>query len=136
MRIAILAGGKAIEYGVGVGREGFTLTRQRKASRKTEWPELPATQGWNVRFERSPIPEHMPSGPDSRMDSAQDLPERQEAAGRQQFSRLSERLGLQRETAPRAIMSMSVEAKFLRRDIGGQIAALRKAFMHLAADVG
>jgi hypothetical protein len=33
-------------------------------------------------------------------------------------------------------MSMSVEAKFLRRDIGEQIAALRKAFMHLAADAG
>ena len=70
------------------------------------------------------------------MDPAQDLPDRQEAAGRQQLSRLPERLGLQREKAPRAIMSMSVEAKFLRRDIGGQIAALRKAFMHLAADAG
>jgi hypothetical protein len=50
------------------------------------------------------------------MDPAQDLPDRQEAAGRQQLSRLSERLGLQRETAPRTIMSMSVEAKFLRRE--------------------
>ena len=136
MRIAILAGGKAIEYGVGVGREGFTLTRQRKASRKTEWPELPATQGWNVRVERSPHPgthawrtgqsdglrprlARPPGG--RRPPTAFTLIGKARLAARDGTARnyVDERRG---EISP--------------AEIGGQIAALRKAFMHLAADAG
>jgi lipoprotein-anchoring transpeptidase ErfK/SrfK len=32
-------GGKAIRYGIGVGRQGFTWSGVQKISRKTEWPD-------------------------------------------------------------------------------------------------
>jgi lipoprotein-anchoring transpeptidase ErfK/SrfK len=32
-------GGKAIRYGIGVGRQGFTWSGTQKISRKTEWPD-------------------------------------------------------------------------------------------------
>jgi lipoprotein-anchoring transpeptidase ErfK/SrfK len=35
----VLGGGKAIRYGVGVGREGFTWSGVRAIERKTEWPD-------------------------------------------------------------------------------------------------
>ena len=35
----VLPDGKAIEYGVGVGREGFTWAGTDKVTRKAEWPE-------------------------------------------------------------------------------------------------
>jgi lipoprotein-anchoring transpeptidase ErfK/SrfK len=34
----ILAGGKAIQYGVGVGRQGFEWSGSAKIARKAEWP--------------------------------------------------------------------------------------------------
>lgn len=37
----VLKGGKAIQYGVGVGREGFTWKGRERISRKAEWP------GWS-----------------------------------------------------------------------------------------
>lgn len=35
----VLGGGRAIEYGVGVGREGFTWSGVKRISRKREWPD-------------------------------------------------------------------------------------------------
>ncbi len=34
----VMAGGKALEYGVGVGRQGFTWTGKAHIARKSEWP--------------------------------------------------------------------------------------------------
>jgi len=35
----VLGGGKAMRYGIGVGREGFTWSGVRTIERKTEWPD-------------------------------------------------------------------------------------------------
>ena len=35
----VLGGGKAIRYGIGVGREGFTWSGVRNVVRKAEWPD-------------------------------------------------------------------------------------------------
>ena len=35
----ILGGGKAIRYGIGVGREGFTWAGAERVSRMAEWPD-------------------------------------------------------------------------------------------------
>ena len=35
----ILGGGKAIRYGIGVGREGFTWSGVKTVERKAEWPD-------------------------------------------------------------------------------------------------
>jgi len=35
----VLGGGKAIRYGIGVGREGFTWSGVKQVSRKAEWPD-------------------------------------------------------------------------------------------------
>ena len=35
----VLGGGKAIRYGVGVGREGFTWSGTQAVTRKAEWPD-------------------------------------------------------------------------------------------------
>jgi lipoprotein-anchoring transpeptidase ErfK/SrfK len=35
----VLGGGKALRYGIGVGREGFTWTGREKISRMSEWPD-------------------------------------------------------------------------------------------------
>jgi lipoprotein-anchoring transpeptidase ErfK/SrfK len=35
----ILGGGKAIRYGIGVGREGFTWSGAQAVTRKAEWPD-------------------------------------------------------------------------------------------------
>ncbi len=35
----VLGGGRAIRYGVGVGREGFTWAGVQTISRKAEWPD-------------------------------------------------------------------------------------------------
>jgi lipoprotein-anchoring transpeptidase ErfK/SrfK len=35
----VLAGGKAIRYGIGVGRDGFTWSGTQAVTRKAEWPD-------------------------------------------------------------------------------------------------
>src|ERR1700692_4945576 len=35
----VLGGGKAIRYGIGVGREGFTWSGVQTVARKAEWPQ-------------------------------------------------------------------------------------------------
>jgi lipoprotein-anchoring transpeptidase ErfK/SrfK len=57
----VLGGGRAIRYGVRVGREGFTWTGVQKVSKKTEWPDWhPPTE----MIERQPyLPRFMAGGP-------------------------------------------------------------------------
>ena len=52
----MLGGGKAIRYGIGVGREGFTWSGVERVTRKAEWPdwyppaEMIARQPYLARF--------------------------------------------------------------------------------------
>ncbi len=59
----VLGDGKAMRYGIGVGREGFTWSGQNKISRKAEWP------GWTpppaMRKRVPDLPAYMPGGPDN-----------------------------------------------------------------------
>ncbi len=56
----VLGGGKAVRYGIGVGREGFTWSGREKVSRMSEWPD------WNPpkeMIERQPyLPRFMAGG--------------------------------------------------------------------------
>ncbi len=55
--------GKALRYGVGVGREGFQWSGRNRISRKAEWP------GWTppaaMRKRQPGLPAYMPGGPDN-----------------------------------------------------------------------
>jgi lipoprotein-anchoring transpeptidase ErfK/SrfK len=57
----VLTGGKAIRYGIGVGREGFTWSGVQNISRKTEWPDwIPPAE----MLQRQPyLPRFMAGGP-------------------------------------------------------------------------
>jgi lipoprotein-anchoring transpeptidase ErfK/SrfK len=59
----VLGGGRAIRYGVRVGREGFTWTGVQKITKKTEWPDwYPPSE----MIERQPyLPRFMAGGPGS-----------------------------------------------------------------------
>jgi len=52
----VLGGGRAIRYGIGVGREGFTWSGVQSVSKKAEWPdwtppaEMLARQPYLPRF--------------------------------------------------------------------------------------
>ena len=63
----ILPGGKAIEYHVGVGREGFTWSGADTVSRKAEWPAWrpPAEMIARERRKGHDLPAFMPGGPDN-----------------------------------------------------------------------
>jgi lipoprotein-anchoring transpeptidase ErfK/SrfK len=56
-------GGKAIRYGIGVGRPGFTWAGVKSVSMKREWPDwIPPKE----MLERRPdLPRYMPGGPDN-----------------------------------------------------------------------
>jgi lipoprotein-anchoring transpeptidase ErfK/SrfK len=56
----VLGGGRAIEYGVGVGREGFTWSGMKTITRKREWPDWrPPPQ---MLKRRPDLPRHMAGG--------------------------------------------------------------------------
>lgn len=59
----VLPDGKAIKYGVGVGREGFTWSGTNRISRTAEWP------GWTpppqMRKRVPDLPAYMPGGPNN-----------------------------------------------------------------------
>jgi len=57
----VLGGGRAIRYGVRVGRDGFTWTGVQKITKKTEWPDwYPPSE----MIERQPyLPRFMAGGP-------------------------------------------------------------------------
>ncbi len=59
----VLADGKAVRYGVGVGRPGFDWAGAHAVTRKAEWP------GWtppaSMLKRRPDLPRHMAGGPDN-----------------------------------------------------------------------
>jgi lipoprotein-anchoring transpeptidase ErfK/SrfK len=63
----VLPGGQAIQYAVGVGREGFTWSGTNKVTRKAEWPDWRPPKEMIEREARKGhiIPEYMPGGEDN-----------------------------------------------------------------------
>jgi lipoprotein-anchoring transpeptidase ErfK/SrfK len=56
----VLGNGQAIEYGVGIGRQGFTWSGTKTVSRKREWPDWrPPSQ---MLKRRPDLPKHMEGG--------------------------------------------------------------------------
>jgi lipoprotein-anchoring transpeptidase ErfK/SrfK len=57
----VLGGGKAVRYGIGVGRDGFTWSGTKTIERKSEWPDwLPPAE----MLQRQPyLPRFMAGGP-------------------------------------------------------------------------
>jgi lipoprotein-anchoring transpeptidase ErfK/SrfK len=57
----VLGGGKAIRYGIGVGRDGFTWSGTKTIERKSEWPDwIPPAE----MLQRQPyLPRFMAGGP-------------------------------------------------------------------------
>jgi len=56
----VMENGKALKYGIGVGREGFQWTGKHRITRKAEWP------GWTpppaMRKRQPDLPHHMEGG--------------------------------------------------------------------------
>jgi lipoprotein-anchoring transpeptidase ErfK/SrfK len=59
----VLGEGKALRYGVGVGRPGFTWGGTQAISRKREWPDWRPPAAMLKR--RPDLPRHMAGGPDN-----------------------------------------------------------------------
>lgn len=59
----VMPNGKAMRYGIGVGRDGFRWTGRHRLTRKAEWP------GWTppaaMRRRQPGLPAYMPGGPDN-----------------------------------------------------------------------
>lgn len=59
----VMGDGKALKYGIGVGRPGFTWSGTHHITRKAEWP------GWTpppaMRKRQPDLPYFMPGGPDN-----------------------------------------------------------------------
>ncbi|WP_237151900.1 L,D-transpeptidase [Oryzibacter oryziterrae] len=59
----VMGDGKAMKYGIGVGRPGFTWSGEHHITRKAEWP------GWTpppaMRKRQPKLPYFMPGGPDN-----------------------------------------------------------------------
>ena len=59
----VLGDGKAIRYGIGVGREGFTWSGVEQVTRKAEWPDWTPPE---EMLERQPgLPHFMAGGPNN-----------------------------------------------------------------------
>lgn len=56
-------GGKALRYGIGVGRPGFTWSGVKTISRKAEWPDW--TPPAEMLKRRPDLPTHMAGGPEN-----------------------------------------------------------------------
>lgn len=63
----VLSAGRAIQYGIAVGREGFTWSGTDKITRKAEWPDWrPPKEMVEREADRGNyIPAHMAGGPDN-----------------------------------------------------------------------
>jgi len=64
----VLGKGKAMVYGIGVGRDGFTWQGQKSITRKAEWPGWTPPQVMRDRVKRQEgrvLPAFMPGGPDN-----------------------------------------------------------------------
>ncbi len=59
----VLPDGRAMVYGIGVGRQGFTWKGRHRVTRKAEWPDWrpPAA----MRKRQPGLPVHMPGGPNN-----------------------------------------------------------------------
>jgi lipoprotein-anchoring transpeptidase ErfK/SrfK len=61
----VLDGGKALKYGVGVGRPGFEWGGSKTVTRKQEWPSW--TPPAQMLKRRPDLPRFMPGGPENPM---------------------------------------------------------------------
>ncbi len=64
----VLPGGRAIKYGVGVGREGFTWSGTHRITMKKEWPEWRPPKEMierELKEHNRQLPEVMEGGPDN-----------------------------------------------------------------------
>ncbi len=63
----VLGNGRALKYGVGVGRDGFTWSGRNRISRKAEWPGWtpPATMRAREARKGRKLPAYMPGGPNN-----------------------------------------------------------------------
>ncbi len=64
----VLPGGKAIKYGVGVGREGFTWKGRHRITMKKEWPEWRPPEEMKIREWKKygrRLPDVMKGGPNN-----------------------------------------------------------------------
>ena len=59
----VLGNGQAIQYGVGVGRPGFTWSGSHSITMKREWPDWRPPAAMLKR--RPDLPRHMAGGPDN-----------------------------------------------------------------------
>ncbi len=59
----VTAPGRAMRYGIGVGRPGFTWAGHKNISRKAEWPDW--TPPPEMLLRRPELPSHMDGGPDN-----------------------------------------------------------------------
>jgi lipoprotein-anchoring transpeptidase ErfK/SrfK len=59
----VKGGGRAIRYGIGVGRPGFEWSGVKSISRKAEWPDW--TPPAEMLARRPDLPRHMNGGPDN-----------------------------------------------------------------------
>jgi len=57
----VLPGGRAIRYGVGIGRPGFGWTGVKTVTRKAVWPDW--TPPDEMLFRRPELPDHLAGGP-------------------------------------------------------------------------
>ncbi|OBS53315.1 hypothetical protein A8B73_06525 [Methylosinus sp. 3S-1] len=57
----VLAHGRAVRYGIGVGRPGFTWTGVKPITRKAQWPDW--TPPSEMLARRPDLPRHMAGGP-------------------------------------------------------------------------
>ncbi|WP_029056805.1 L,D-transpeptidase [Stappia stellulata] len=63
----VLGNGRAMKYGIGVGREGFQWAGTQRISRKAEWPGWTPPPQMRARERRKGriLPAHMPGGPNN-----------------------------------------------------------------------
>jgi lipoprotein-anchoring transpeptidase ErfK/SrfK len=59
----LLGNGRAISYGIGVGRDGFAWSGVKTVSAKREWPSW--TPPSEMLRRRPDLPRYMPGGPDN-----------------------------------------------------------------------
>ena len=59
----VQSGGRAVRYGIGVGRPGFTWAGMKTVSAKREWPDW--TPPAEMLKRRPDLPRHMAGGPDN-----------------------------------------------------------------------
>ncbi|WP_417769351.1 L,D-transpeptidase [Stappia sp.] len=65
----VLPGGRALRYGIGVGREGFSWAGTEKVTRKAEWPGWTPPKEMIIRERKNGrnLPSYMPGGPKNPM---------------------------------------------------------------------